>query len=83
MMIDLPLPYDITEETIKLDPLSKTRTNPAVALMELCETVIINNDGDVDEEILERVARSAIILFHKEQGTFAQCLDTAVIWEVG
>jgi hypothetical protein len=83
MMIDLPLPYDITEATIKLDPASASATDPQDALVELCEAVTVNNEGDVDEEKLERIMRSAILLFHREQGTFAQCLDTATIWENG
>lgn len=40
-------------------------------------------DSSMPDESIERVMRGAECLFATKKGTFAQCLETALIWECG
>lgn len=74
--MEIPLSYGLKHS----DPLV---IEPGTADISIAEVMYALVERPYDEEELERVMRHAVILFHREAGTFAACLETAIIWERG
>jgi len=88
MLIELPLSYNLTDDDLVLNHVSLGMSDEEL-ITNILDYFAVNWNflgTDAGSEMLERVMRHAIILFHKQKGkkgTFAQCLETALIWEVG
>jgi len=74
VVMRLPLAYGLNSTDLNLEPGASFK-----GVMDYFAT----NGDSMSEEVLERIFRHAIILFHSEKGSFGECLDTALIWEVG
>jgi hypothetical protein len=83
-VVTVPVPYDLEENELHLDPSSKVYCNklPIRALL-----IWLLETGATDEEF-ERIFRASVVLWARMQHlapivTFAECFDTAVVWERG
>lgn len=80
------LPFDVTADRLELDPSSKKYGDRRVkeAVFELFSHMQKSPWlAEEEDDIIERVFRSAVVLYQAKAGTFAQCLDTGMIWEFG
>jgi hypothetical protein len=75
----VPLPYDITPGTLKLDPAAHGST------MDEQMDWLNNHISWSDERTMFRIFSSTVVLFaHLEpEVTLGECLHTALIWECG
>lgn len=76
--MDIPIPYNLTEENIILEPGSEKFTSDS-------EMGWISEEFSwADEEGLERLFRSTVLLKAKyPTASLGACLHTAIVWEVG
>jgi hypothetical protein len=82
--IDIPIPFDLDREQLHLDPAA------IGAVDQPWEWLVYElTHGKRNEEEMERIMRSFVILYHhlhranQTAATMAECLDTAIIWERG
>lgn len=82
----IALPYDLTQDTIRLEPYNESQT-----LQDGLDW-LAREHGDAEE--VERILRGTMVLWNVacEDGTptgalgeetFARCLHTAIVWERG
>jgi hypothetical protein len=79
-LIDIPLPYNLTEEEVVLEPhLYKSR-----GILENLRWLAYEYENHrLDDEELELIMRSAVLLHHKTKAPMGECLDTAIVWDRG
>ncbi len=77
VVLRLPLSYNLKSSELNLEPRVHDVGDADEAIAYIAEYLSPN------DEVLERIFRHAIILFHSEKGTFGECLNTALTWEVG
>ena len=77
----MQLPYGLTREALSIDVgASSNSTEVRHAL----KSMVDDSAGPDEEEALRRVGYSTmLLLLHNVGATFAECLDTAIIWECG
>lgn len=80
VVLRLPLSYGLKATDLTIERRQSSTTDD---LGDGVMGYIADNISWSDDEVLERIFRHAIILFHSEKGTFGECLDTALTWEVG
>lgn len=75
--ITVPLPYMLTRRELVIDPAAY-----GSAMQDQLDYI---QENISQPSIIERLMRSTTLLFHSpmNNGTFAECLHTAIIWEVG
>jgi len=77
MQVNIKPPYNLTDTEVVVDKSSAHSEMTAVQLMRWFM------DSSVMEADLERVFRSTVLLRAVTNAPFAECLDTALIWERG
>lgn len=76
----MKLPYNLTPDQLVLDPGASSN------ITEVRESLnaLVNDPVGLDpEESLRLVGYSTMLLLLHTDGTFAECLDTAIVWLCG
>lgn len=75
--VNVSIPYGLRAADLVIDPAAQGKSF-ADAM-----DYVYDEFSTVDEERMERLFRSTVLLFNKGAGTMGECLETAIIWEVG
>lgn len=73
--LEVPIPYGLIPKNLVLDPASRGAT--------LEHALLPIKLFDYAEDVLDLIFRGAVLLYVAEAGTFAECLDTSMIWWTG
>lgn len=75
--MDVPIPYNLHEYQLKVEPSSVGKTADDAY-------DFFTNEVMWDHDEFERMMRAAVVLHTRRPlNTFGECLDTAIIWERG
>ena len=78
-IVHVELPYDLTLGMLQLDPVAQAETDVDHPMTYLVDSVSWD-----DDEALEIIFRGAIVCkTANPEATFAQCLETSIIWYAG
>lgn len=77
----MQFPYGLTLDQIVIDPGASSNSTE---VRDALKSMVKEPGGMNPEESLRRVGYSTmLLLLHNVGATFAECLDTAIIWECG